>query len=406
MRLNKMVNIINDKILCVEYLGTAKNASYIKFYFTIKNKTDGKITIDVNNIFLNKVCIDIGYGLNLIFQLFPEDVREGYFSIELNQELLKILKNKEDVSICFDFVILSKRNKLIKTYENISIKVFDIVENIKLQMKNVLKEINNGNEWLTNKRSFPKMISYDFIYPDGKSGDINFELLSKVGNCFSKGNCIYSVKIKTKFIKTIENTLLYNHIMFSDNYYVTKCPNSSAVEFLKKYSNIMILNQLYYLCYKYMNQNDHLSDTVIQQTYYAIKNKYKSIQYQRDCIYSDLIANGKGSYKWKSESQLFSITREFFKDSIFQYRSDWLEKQSLDIYIPSINVAIEYQGIQHYEPVDFFGGEANFKNLRERDNKKINLCQKNGITLIEWPYTRPITKENFFDIFKDYIKQK
>lgn len=46
-----MVNIINDKILCVEYLGTAKNASYIKFYFTIKNKTDGKITIDVNNIF-------------------------------------------------------------------------------------------------------------------------------------------------------------------------------------------------------------------------------------------------------------------------------------------------------------------------------------------------------------------
>lgn len=52
MGLNEMISIINDKLLCVKYLGTIKNADYIKFYFTIENKSDGKITINVNNIFL------------------------------------------------------------------------------------------------------------------------------------------------------------------------------------------------------------------------------------------------------------------------------------------------------------------------------------------------------------------
>lgn len=406
MGLNEMISIINDKLLCVKYLGTIKNADYIKFYFTIENKSDGKITINVNNIFFNKVYIDTGYDLNLIFQLFPEDISESCFSIELNQELLTILKNKKDVNVCSNFIILSRKNKLIKTYENISIKVFDIVENIKLQMKSVLKEIDNGNEWLTHKCNFPKTITYDFVYPDGKNGDINFELLSKVGNCFSKGNCIYSVQIKTQFTEVIESTLLYNYLLFSNNYYAAKCPNTNAIEFMNCYNNIMILNQLYNLCYKYIDQNDHLSDAVIQQAYHTIKNKYNSIQYQRVYIYSDLIANGKVSCKWKSEAQLFSISKEFFKDAIFQYCSDWLGMQSLDIYIPSVKVAIEYQGKQHYEPVKFFGGESVFESQKERDNKKRTLCQKNDITLIEWPYTRSVTKENFFDVFKYYIKQK
>lgn len=398
-----MINIINDKLLHVQYLGTTKKANYMSFYFLIKNKTDGNITIDVSNIFLNKIYVDTGYDLALIVQLFPEHVRENCFSIELDQELFEILKNKKDVNICFDFIILSRRNRLIKKYENICFKIFDIVENIKLQMKNVLREINNGIEWKINQCNFPKIISYDFIYPDGKNGDINFALLSKVGKCFPKGDCIYSAKIKTKYIEIIDSTLLYNYIMFSLNYYVEKCPNTNAIEFLKKYSNIMILNQLYDLCYKYMDQNEYLSDSIMQQTYHTIKNKYKSIQYQRDYIYSDLIANGKVSSKWKSEAQLFSITKEFFKDAIFQYRSDWLDRQSLDIYIPSIKVAIEYQGRQHYEPVDFFGGKSGFESLKERDERKIKLCHENGIKLVEWSYTLNINKENFLELFKKYI---
>lgn len=33
-------------------------------------------------------------------------------------------------------------------------------------------------------------------------------------------------------------------------------------------------------------------------------------------------------------------------------------KAHIDFYIPSLNLAIEYNGIQHYKPVERFGGET------------------------------------------------
>ena len=47
---------------------------------------------------------------------------------------------------------------------------------------------------------------------------------------------------------------------------------------------------------------------------------------------------------------------------------------------------IEYQGEQHYYPVDFFGGEEYFKIQQDYDNKKRKYCEENNILLIEIPY--------------------
>lgn len=49
-------------------------------------------------------------------------------------------------------------------------------------------------------------------------------------------------------------------------------------------------------------------------------------------------------------------------------------------------VLIEYQGIQHYTPIDFFGGEAGFKERVIHDLTKKNFCKNNNIELIEIPY--------------------
>ena len=38
-------------------------------------------------------------------------------------------------------------------------------------------------------------------------------------------------------------------------------------------------------------------------------------------------------------------------------------------YLPSFNLLIEYNGIQHYEPVDFFGGEEQLIKQKEIDKK-------------------------------------
>ena len=65
-----------------------------------------------------------------------------------------------------------------------------------------------------------------------------------------------------------------------------------------------------------------------------------------------------------------------------QKRFDWLGKQSLDFYLPDHNIAIECQGIQHFEPVNHFGGKERFKIQTQRDHTKKYLCEKNNVILL------------------------
>lgn len=50
-----------------------------------------------------------------------------------------------------------------------------------------------------------------------------------------------------------------------------------------------------------------------------------------------------------------------------------------DFFIPSINTIVEYNGIQHYEPIEHFGGTKSFKNTQRRDKIKKQYCLDNGI---------------------------
>lgn len=69
-----------------------------------------------------------------------------------------------------------------------------------------------------------------------------------------------------------------------------------------------------------------------------------------------------------------------------------LQLQSLDISIPSKNTAIEYQGIQHYKPVEIFVGEEGLEKTQERDMRKASLWKKNGVLLLEWNYRIAISE--------------
>ena len=60
--------------------------------------------------------------------------------------------------------------------------------------------------------------------------------------------------------------------------------------------------------------------------------------------------------------------------------------QRFDFYIPKYNCAIEYDGIQHFKPVKFFGGEDYFLQVQEWDNTKNKYCKNNNINLIRIPY--------------------
>lgn len=74
------------------------------------------------------------------------------------------------------------------------------------------------------------------------------------------------------------------------------------------------------------------------------------------------------------------------KNIIQFYKSSWLGKQHLDIFLPDFNTGIECHGIQHYEIIEKFDGEKGFKRRIELDSKKRKLCLENDIRLIEIPY--------------------
>lgn len=69
-----------------------------------------------------------------------------------------------------------------------------------------------------------------------------------------------------------------------------------------------------------------------------------------------------------------------------------------DFYIPDINTCIEYDGIQHFKPVDFAGKgdewvEYMFLGTKKRDDIKNEYCKSHGINLIRIPYYKDIESE-------------
>lgn len=57
-----------------------------------------------------------------------------------------------------------------------------------------------------------------------------------------------------------------------------------------------------------------------------------------------------------------------------------------DFYLPALNICIEYDGRQHFEPVDVFGGKEEFELTKIRDLLKEEFCKKAKIKLIRISY--------------------
>ncbi|GGF84262.1 hypothetical protein GCM10011338_40710 [Alteromonas lipolytica] len=106
---------------------------------------------------------------------------------------------------------------------------------------------------------------------------------------------------------------------------------------------------------------------------------------------------------WVSETLLYQIIARMFPDLeiIRHHRPDWLEGLELDIYIPSLQLGIEYQGQQHYQPISIWGGKSALIALQERDDRKRKLCKALDITLMEVDFTEPLTNEHIDNRLKE-----
>lgn len=86
-----------------------------------------------------------------------------------------------------------------------------------------------------------------------------------------------------------------------------------------------------------------------------------------------------GSKSYAEKVLVKKLKNNFFNWTIIENNRTVLGGLELDIYIPEINFAIEWNGIYHLEPIK---GNEMFQKILQKDNKKIELCKELGISLL------------------------
>ena len=89
-----------------------------------------------------------------------------------------------------------------------------------------------------------------------------------------------------------------------------------------------------------------------------------------------------------SENKMEREIRNFLeKENInkkTEHTFEWLKHKSflyLDFYLPDYNIAIECQGKQHFEKIEWFDKDDNFEIRQIRDKIKYDLCKEHGIKI-------------------------
>ncbi|MFX1294283.1 MAG: hypothetical protein ACFFD2_05420 [Promethearchaeota archaeon] len=107
-----------------------------------------------------------------------------------------------------------------------------------------------------------------------------------------------------------------------------------------------------------------------------------------------------------SERVCRKLFETIFKKDFPKSRPEWLvndrgNQMELDGYNKELRLAFEYQGGQHYKYVEYFHKSMkNFEQRQAADKVKREMCEKNGVTLIEIPYAVK------YDQIQDYIIKK
>ena len=153
-------------------------------------------------------------------------------------------------------------------------------------------------------------------------------------------------------------------------------------EFILK-ANIVHHNKYDYYLVNYKNNETKIKIICpIHGVFEQIPNNHIS-QKQGCPICKDSTGEKKISYILKNMNIIFKKEYKFKKCK---------NKRELpfDFYLPDYNICIEFDGKQHFEVNEFFGGIINFNKLVKNDNIKNEYCKNNNIRLIRIRYDEDI----------------
>lgn len=109
--------------------------------------------------------------------------------------------------------------------------------------------------------------------------------------------------------------------------------------------------------------------------------------------------------KWTTEIKLLEIVKKLYPEYtiLHQYPLDHLRA---DIYIEELKLVIEYQGEQHFKPVEIYGGKEALNKIQARDKEKAMLCDFYKLGIVYFTYQDDITEKNVKDGISLYLKNR
>lgn len=153
------------------------------------------------------------------------------------------------------------------------------------------------------------------------------------------------------------------------------------------------------------NKNDFIKKSLI---IHGNKYDYSNVNYINSYTKIEIICQKHGSFFQKPQDHINAKSGcpkcNFSKGEmliynlleslniIFEHQKIFSElkyKNNLlfDFYLPTLNTCIEFDGEQHFKPIDYWGGENNFIEVKKRDSLKNEYCKNNNIYLLRFNYT-------------------
>lgn len=282
------------------------------------------------------------------------------------------------------------------------------------------------SDWLGNDsrsdRKFPKIEECKNIL---KSNNINtkneylnsYKVLNLPSNPLSKYNIeswneLFDKKKSNNYLEFEEcREIVRNMGLSSQKIWFKMCSSSSLPDYIPKSPNKYYKEWISWNDWlghgittnkkfmSYTSAKSYLSEiglTSLQEyNHYLICNSIDFLPMQPSTFY-------KGEYESISKYLSYKSDRISYGEKIIK---SWLDlnrieyeqqkefeecvnKKNLrfDFYISDKNLCIEFDGRQHYEPIDYFGGIDGFLYRKKLDNLKNEFCRVTGISLIRISY--------------------
>jgi hypothetical protein len=111
----------------------------------------------------------------------------------------------------------------------------------------------------------------------------------------------------------------------------------------------------------------------------------------------------------KGSQELLALVKEIFPNQRIVLEHNVAEKGALflDIYLPQLGVAFEFDGSQHFTYSEHFHGSLEaFRASKKRDSQKTIRCRELAISLVRVRYDEAMTKELVLDRLQQALDNK